>query len=202
MHDVPDPDPSIGLHRGIRRFLGGCLVTLCVVLIAVYVIFWVMMSRSQAEARASLEWPTVPATVTAHEVLPLRGVHTEDARPTRSARGAFVARITYRYTVEGESFEGARLRVGARRFPDEESARAALAVFPVGEETVASVDPDDPTRAVLVPGPAEFDNTYFHAYGGGFLAIFVVLALVIRAIARAEPPRELLPDPPEDATAG
>ena len=188
MHDFADPIDPQSLGGRFRRLVGGCFVSLALLLSVAYGAIWWQMQTAQNEARRSLDWPRVAAVITQSEVEEMRGVTPTDARPTRRPGPAFRAVVAYEYSFEGTDYSGGRLEL---RGTIEETAAAverALEPFPIGAETVVSVDPEDPDRSVLIPGPATFDNTYFYAFGGGFLAIFIAIAFVARQILRAASP--------------
>ncbi len=196
MHDFADPIDRNSMGGRLRRLIGGCFISLALLLSVGYGAIWWQMRAAQDEARRSLEWPRVAAVITQSEVGDMTGLTPTDARPTRRTGPAYRAVLEYTYDLEGNLYTGNRLRVGITIEETEQAARTLLAPYPVGTQTEASVDPEDPSRAVLVAGPATFDNTHFYAFGGGFLAIFIALAFVARQILRAGDPVKRRSRPP------
>ncbi len=61
-----------------------------------------------------------------------------------------VAQARYTYSVDGERYESDRVSYGY--YSESDKVRSALAGRVVGDRTTAFYDPDEPARAVLVPG--------------------------------------------------
>jgi hypothetical protein len=147
------------------------------------------MRAGQREARDSLDWPTAAGVIQESEVLAQPGVRATDERPTRRTGSSHRARVRYSYTAGGAERLGTRIGVYQKFHATPEEAAAQLAPYPAGAAVTVRYDPDDPGRAVLEPGPAEFDDTPFFAFGGGFILISTVLAIILLAMLRSRGPR-------------
>lgn len=182
MHEIHAPEE--GLHGRLRRIVAGCFGAFAVLLVIGFIAVAIGMREGQREARSSLDWPTVPGTVTEREVVESSSLRPLDERPTGRTNPSFRPTIRYTYRVGETEFEGTRLTVFQALYPTAGEAEGRLRDYPVGAEVPVHHDPEDPGRSVLEPGPATFDNTYFWAFGGGFLALIVVLAVFLRAMLR------------------
>ncbi len=115
-------------------------------------LFYIAWARRRG--RRSRSWPTVSATVTAARVV-IGGKN-------------WVPRIDYAYVFEGRAYTSHRRSLGITISRDRGTAESIVAACPVGSTVVASVDPNDPAYAVLVPG-----------IGGGHLLMIGVLTLIV-----------------------
>ncbi len=183
MHEIASTDRG-DLHAKMKRILAGCCTAFVLVLGVAFVAIWLGMKDAQVEARASLGWPAAPGTILESEVIDQLGFRATDERPTKRAGTTYRPRVRYEYHVAEVRHEGTRIAVFQTLDATREEAEARLAPYPVGAPVDVHHNPTDATRAVLEPGPETFDNTYFFAFGGGFLAILAALALVVRGILR------------------
>ncbi|GIW97163.1 MAG: hypothetical protein KatS3mg111_0496 [Pirellulaceae bacterium] len=102
------------------------------------VAFWFTFIVPLRQTLAARSWAAAPCTVVAVEI----ETHRSDDGTTYSPK------ITYEYTVAGETYRSDR-----RRFLEVSSSRSwaqeVLKEFPVGSETVCYYDPEQPSEAVL-----------------------------------------------------
>jgi len=185
LHGSPGSERHPALAERFRRVASGCLVAFVVVPAIAFVATWIGMRSGQREARESIGWPTAPGTILESEVLAQAGMRATDERPTKRAGTSHRARVRYSYVAGGAERFGTRIEVFQRYHPTPEEAAAQLAPYPAGAPVTVRYDPEAPERSVLEPGPEEFDNTYFFAFGGGFLVISIALSLVLRGLLRA-----------------
>ncbi len=60
--------------------------------------------------------------------------------------------MRYRYTVNGTTHTGERLRAFGLHHLDEQQALKEIAPFPVGQKVKVYYDPAKPSSSVLIPG--------------------------------------------------
>jgi len=110
------------------------------------------------EARACARWPQVIGTVIRAEA---QVVGREKNRTT------YAPNITYRYVVDGKSYESSRHTLVPRNTTSTQQLQAVLASFPVGGTVAVFYDPADPARCVLDTTVAGTEWAY--AFGGVLL---------------------------------
>jgi uncharacterized protein DUF3592 len=109
----------------------------------------------------------------------------------RGSKGgvSYHAAFSYRYEVNGRSYEGGRYRYDG--FPDDyDSVRGIVADNPAGSGMAVYYNPDDPADAVLSPGVVSLDVTLPFLFSP-FFYIFLYLSLntwrVIKWPGREQP---------------
>jgi len=118
---------------------------------------WTIMARGRRMQR----WPNVEGII-------------EVVQPA-SSRGDLLPRITYRYSVDGKSFES------VHSYPSGTAASPELADFynrkyPQGSTVRVWYDPLEPRNSVLEPGPQQGDWLVL-AFGAG--AVLISIAMLI-----------------------
>lgn len=114
-------------------------------------------------ALQSRSWPTVPATVLAASVVR----HGSTSEP----------RVEYAYTIDTRRYTSRRRAVGLPLSIGGDWAARIVAAHPAGSTVDVSVDPRDPTYAVLMPG---FDRA--HAFTVAVVFGIVVAGAVMLAV--------------------
>jgi hypothetical protein len=98
--------------------------------------------------QASPNWPSVEG-----EMLVARArAHNETGEQSGTPTHQWFTEVRYRYTVDGVTYEGTRLKAFDAIHFDEQQARAALAPFPPGARVKVYYDPRHPASSVLIPG--------------------------------------------------
>lgn len=59
-------------------------------------------------------------------------------------------RVTYAFSVGGETYRGDRIEIPTRKPPNRKAAQRVVSTYPVGSRIVIHYDPDDPARNVIV----------------------------------------------------
>lgn len=133
------------LTRGHLRFMRIFFTLVTAIIVGVGGFFVVQGTLYWMAAAASTAWPVVQGTVTHSEVTKHSSTHKGHRRTTWGAR------IEFDYAVGGATHHGT-LRTFKTVAASEASSHAAVAQHPVGATVAVSVDPLDPSRAVLDPG--------------------------------------------------
>ncbi|MFI5091197.1 MAG: DUF3592 domain-containing protein [Terriglobales bacterium] len=121
--------------------------------------------RAIAKARRSSSWPSVDALIAAAQ--PYSAPHVPELKGTVSSPG-----IRCSYTVRGKHYESEVWFGGQEHFwVDQESVAARYAM---GEAVRVYYDPDNPSEAVLRPGPSR-DSWWLLGFG----VLLVLLAPVL-----------------------
>lgn len=98
-------------------------------------------------------------------------------------RTVYYPRVTYEYSVDGETYRSSNLRAGlGRESMLESNARRTVERYPVGAQVTAYYDPENPSRAFLVAGRSSVP-----LIAGGLGAFFVLIGVaseVKRALGR------------------
>jgi len=98
--------------------------------------------------QASPNWPFVEG-----EILAARArAHNETGDHRGTLKHEWFPEVRYRYTVNGVTYTGDRLRAFGQNHLDEQQALQELAPFPVGQKVKVYYDPSKPTSSVLIPG--------------------------------------------------
>ncbi len=108
--------------------------------------------------RASESWPEVPG-----EILKSR-IESETTRTTTSTGTGlnkkkkthkdtdYFVELRYAYKVEGQAYEGDRIRFASTRHDERADAQKEQRQFPKGKKVVVYYDPEKPGRSVLIRG--------------------------------------------------
>ncbi len=158
-------------HRRHSRRANG---TVAVVLIfaaagGVFLIYGVVLWR---EAVASENWPTVSGTVITSEVIPASGSGAD-------GQGLYEPRVVYEYEFDGRTHQNDRISFAGTQSSNREQVEDLIFIYPATMEVTVFVNPDDPSHALLEPGPGPA-NWLMLAIGGLFtFGPLVVLGIVL-----------------------
>lgn len=119
-----------------------------VLLLAFVLVFGVLAWRAWEVKQASVQWPSVEGVMLLSQP---RSQHLNSAEP-EGAQHDWVSEVRYRYSVNGVSHTGDRLRAFGRRHMSREESMQELAPFPVGAKVKVYFDPAKPDSSVLIPG--------------------------------------------------
>lgn len=127
-----------------------------------------LLGRWNARRRAEIVdgWPTAPGYVTSVDVI-----------ESPSSWSKYMPWVTYNYEVEGQRYEGDRLRLGGRViFASRDKAWAYLKAFSVGPAQIR-YDPRRPSSAVLDPTPQSYVFRVFLVLAAAAGAVGLLLLL-------------------------
>lgn len=111
-------------------------------------------------AQASAQWPSTEGTILTNRV---------DRAVSQNGRSvSYSAEVTYRYSVNGQSYGADRIRFGTEGGSGEEEQRQVAARFAVGARVKVYYDPDRPAVSTLLAGPRE----------QSFLGLWLTIALL------------------------
>lgn len=100
--------------------------------------------KSINQAKASVEWPSVPGIIQSSEV-----VRKRDSDGDTMYR----AEVLYKYTVNGEILESDQRRIGATSSSSSsKNAYKITRLYPKGSNVTVHYNPEAPEEAVLEPG--------------------------------------------------
>lgn len=98
--------------------------------------------------QASPQWPSVEG-----EMLEARArARNETGDQTGTPTHEWFTEVRYRYTVDGVTYTGDRLRAFGLTHFDEQQALQEIAPFPAGHKVKVYYDPAKPSSSVLIPG--------------------------------------------------
>jgi len=114
---------------------------------AAFGVYFILYSN-EATSWSSVEGRIVNTMVRTHTT------STPSTAATAAARErlrTYYPSVTYRWTVDGQSYQGSRYSLGQEQddFPEREDAERAATAFPAGSAIEVFYDPADPASAVL-----------------------------------------------------
>ena len=120
--------------------------------------------RNVAAARMSESWPTAPGESLSSEVVRLG-----------TSKNNCTCSIRFRYKVDGEEFESSKVSLFG--IWTRKESEQFVEQFPAGKQCDVYYPPDDPQRAVLVPGVYGKNKT--HAVCMGLLLALFGLGVML-----------------------
>ncbi len=179
----------------VAQILLWCLLLLgpAIVLHAIY---------ADRRDQPSLQWPKISGSVVQSRIF---------YHPGRAAFSFHTVEVEYVYQVDGRVYSGNRVKLWDPDLHREDIlTEPFVAAHPVGSTVDVYYDPQQPERAVLIPG-ADETGYRFYLWDGSLLTVFTIAAVFQsrkffpRAIARAKakeaaraahPPAERIPGLP------
>ncbi len=117
-------------------------------LIAVLALVAVLAWRAWQIKQGSPNWPHVMGEMLEARARARNETGDQRGTPTHD----WFTEVRYRYTVNGQTYTGTRLRAFGLNHMDEASALHELAPFPKGQPVKVYYDPAKPSSSVLIPG--------------------------------------------------
>jgi hypothetical protein len=97
----------------------------------------------------SVNWPTADGRIISSEI----DSQSNHASRRTTDRRTYIATVRYRYSVDGESYEGTRIAFDElHSYDTREQAQAVLDNFENQRSIAVYYDPTDPTNAALITG--------------------------------------------------
>jgi hypothetical protein len=93
------------------------------------------------------DWAAATATIAEAKVVESRRTDSDGRRST-----TYSVKLVYEYTVDGEAYEGSRIRYGALAHNDRSDAKAEKSKYEKGKKVEVFYDPEEPSSAVLERG--------------------------------------------------
>ena len=109
---------------------------------------WLLAIHPMVRWWQAQDWTTVPCTITTSQIEVVRGDDSDSYRPD----------VKYEYEVDDQKYTGATVDFSDGMSGSHRRADKIVKRYPVGARSVCQVDPDDPTRSVLV---ADFPFSFF-----------------------------------------
>lgn len=127
-------------RKNLRLFLlgGGVFLLLC---------GWSMYSQGNCSVSEVDNWTQVQAVIIKAEIETVT-MNNQYSRGPSFVTG-YEPAITYRYSLEGHSYEGNRFTIAPAATQDRDTVAALVASHPVGAEITAWVNPEEPSEAVI-----------------------------------------------------
>ncbi|MFT3857219.1 MAG: DUF3592 domain-containing protein [Aquabacterium sp.] len=99
-------------------------------------------------SQTSPAWPHVMGEMLEARARAFNEIGDQSGTPTHE----WFTEVRYRYTVDGQTYTGTRLRAFGRRHMDEAQAQQEIAPFQPGTRVKVFYDPAKPASSVLIPG--------------------------------------------------
>lgn len=164
--------PSIRFRGPMGLLLGALMLGVVFVIVGgIALTIGIVQYRDGEDTKS---WQATTAQVTATDI----EQETEtrrDSNGTRRTSTTYTAVVRYEYTVDGTTYDGDRIKIGAGS-GSEGRARDVVARYPVGAEVTAYYDPGDPGSAVLEQG-ADRTGVYLLGGIGGLFTVIGLAAL-------------------------
>ena len=118
------------------------------IVVAFVLAFAFLAWRAWQIKQASPNWPYVEGEMLVAKARARNETGEQSGTPTHE----WFTEVRYRYTVNGTTYTGDRLRALGLNHFDEQQALQELAPFPVGQKVKVYCDPAKPSSSVLIPG--------------------------------------------------
>ena len=135
-------------------------------------VFLGYMARVYSQAEAVRQWPTAQGEI----------LKTWVSVRSDSEDDEYVPEVRYRYTVEGQTYTGDRLRAAPVSAGSRNGAERMLAAYPQGAVVRVYYNPQNPAESVLEPGVA---RSFWFFLAGGVAWVFVGLYVTFQAVREA-----------------
>lgn len=113
------------------------------------------------DAQASGSWPYVEGQIVESKI---RKIHTSKQPKDNTSRRKYAPSITYRYVVDGQSYEANNLSYGEGPSNSESKVQKVVAKYPNGSSHRIYYKPSKPGTAVLEPG-MKFQAWFLPVFG-------------------------------------
>jgi hypothetical protein len=154
-------------------------LTAGVLALFVSLILYLRFSRDDARGERSLAWPTTNGHITQSRL---------DVREHRTQSAEYVDLIDYEYTVGGRPFHGQTVDLQVRNVNDRAAMQAFVDSYTAGQEVSVHYDPQDPSRALLIPGVAPGTSGPRLLLSKILLAVGLLLIIVPLWLGRTKAP--------------
>ena len=98
------------------------------------------------------DWPAAAGRIVESKIVERKVDGSSGRRRTRSSDRDYTVDVRYSYEVEGQKFEGDRLRYGNESHDSRASAMEEQSRFAPGKEVQVHYDPKTPSQSVLIKG--------------------------------------------------
>jgi hypothetical protein len=123
------------------------------------------------EYRQATVYRSVDGRVLSSE-LATRHIQSAKIRPA-----AFTPKVRYKYQVDGQDYEGSRIRMYKENSSNKKAMARMQERYPEGSRVKVYYDPDDPSTAVLEPG---FTAISFAILLVGFFGVLLAAFLLLK----------------------
>ncbi len=163
-------------QKSLMLFLlgGGVFMLLC---------GWSMYSQGHKSVSEVDKWTQVEAVILRAEVKTVTMNNTYSRGP--SFVTGYEPAISYRYNVEGQTFESDRFTIAPSASQEREPIASIVAAHPTGSEATAWVNPESPSEAVL--SRSDHGDSTVLAFAGIFLVAIGLGGIGAAAILHRRP---------------
>jgi len=139
--------------------------------------------RGLLRAKASTDWPTTQGTVVASSV----ERHRTTGSKGRSSSTTYHAKILYKFSIEGTTFNGDRVAYGDYGSSSSSNARQIVNRYPKGKSVTVYYMPGNPEECLLESG-LKAQSWFLPGFGlvffiaGSLMAVFLPKAIRKREI--------------------
>jgi hypothetical protein len=150
---------------GRIRFISRIIFSLAISVGGCFIFYLTIQELWQAKASAG--WPTVKGQITSSFI-----------QENKGRWGTYSPKISYRYSVNGATFEGSVTGYGQLGWgaytESRDKAADKIAQYPLNQTVIVYYDPQTPNRSCLEPGRNDF-SVYFYLC---FWGLMMMLSLI------------------------
>jgi len=148
----------------------------CIGFMFVGLVFFVLGGYQLLQGLKTKDWPAAPGKILSSKVQSgIRNSHGP-VRTTGTSGRRYSVDVRYRYEVDGQEFEGSRLRNGSVSYNSRSKAQKVKNRYPPGKELEVFYDQRNPQSSVLVKGI----GLSWLAIGLGAIAFTLGLVVLIK----------------------
>jgi len=125
----------------------------CLGFMFIGLVFFVLGGYQLLEGLTTKDWPAAPGKIQSSKVQIGSSNSHEPARTIQTgSRRRYSVDVRYQYEVDGQKFEGSRLRFGKVSYKKRSKAQKEKNLFLPGKEVEVFYDPANPQSSVLIKG--------------------------------------------------
>ena len=124
----------------------------CIGFMLIGLVFFLLGGYQLLQGLTTKDWPAAPGKILSSQV---QSGNRTSGGPVRSRKGSskrYSVDVRYRYEVDGQEFEGDRLRFGNVSYKSRSKAQKVMNRYPRGKEVEVFYDPENPQSSVLIKG--------------------------------------------------
>ena len=153
----------------------------CIGFMFIGLVFFVLGGYQLLQGLKTKDWPAAPGKILSSKVQSgIRNSHGP-VRTTGTSGRRYSVDVRYRYEVDGQEFEGSRLRYGSVSYKSRSKAQKVKNRYPPGKELEVFYDQRNPQSSVLVKGI----GLSWLAIGLGAIAFILGLVVFIKTVIGA-----------------
>ena len=124
----------------------------CLGFMFIGLVFLLLGGYQLLQGLTTKDWPAAPGKILSSKVQSGTSNSRGPARTTTGSSKRYSVDVRYRYELDGQEFEGDRLRFGNVSYKSRSKAQKVMNRYPRGKEVEVFYDPENPQSSVLIKG--------------------------------------------------